>query len=182
MSDAPVVAWDRFSSDPRSQHNAALRASDFDRSLALDALATAYADGRLDREEYDERSTGVQTSKTLGELVTPLRDLAPDPATSGALVLSSPTQLQTRAEQQYAHALRNAITGFLVPSLICWVIWIATSFGGGAFHANYPWPIWVTLGTSIRLIRVALNKQAIIESEKQKVQRKEQRRIEERPR
>ncbi|MGI9157631.1 MAG: DUF1707 SHOCT-like domain-containing protein [Marmoricola sp.] len=180
MSDAAAVAWDRFSSDPRSEHNAALRASDLDRSVALDALASAYADGRLDREEYDERSTVVQTGKTLGELVTPLRDLAPDPATGGALALSSPAAVQTQAEQKYAHVRRNALSGFLVPSLICWVVWIATSLESS--HFNYPWPIWVTLGTSIRLIQVYLNKQAIIESSKEKIQRKEQRRIEERPR
>ncbi len=181
MSDANAVAWERFSNDPRSSENAALRASDLDRSVALDALAQAFGDGRLDRDEYDERSNGVQTSKTLGELVAPLKDLAPDPA-SGALVRSSPSQLQTRAEQKYLRARQGALSGFLIPTLVCWVIWIATSFGSGGFDSYFPWPVFVTLGTAIRLIQVTTNKRAMIESIKEKEQRKEQRRIEERPR
>lgn len=181
MSDPYAVAWERFSNDPRASHNAGLRASDLDRSVALDALSAAFADGRLDRDEYDERSTGVQTSKTLGELVAPLKDLAPDPST-GAVVRASASQLQKRAEQKYRRARQNALTGFLVPNLICWVIWIATSFGDGGFDPYFPWPIFVTLGTAIRLIQVTANKGAIIESIKEKEQRQEQRRIQERPR
>jgi hypothetical protein len=180
MSDPYAVAWERFSNDPRSSHNAGLRASDLDRSVALDALSAAFADGRLDREEYDQRSDGVQTSKTLGELVAPLRDLAPDPA-SGALVRSTPSQLQATAEQKYLRARQGAISGFLIPTLLCWVIWVATSFGDG-FDPYFPWPIFVTVGTSIRLIMLGVNRRAIVDSMKEKEQRKEQRRIEERPR
>lgn len=179
MSDSSAVDWDRFSNDPRPSHNAALRASDLDRSVALDALSAAYADGRLNREEYDERSAAVQTGKTLGELVTPLRDLAPDPST-GAVVLSSGKQLQAQAEQKYLQARRSALTGFLVPNVIVWVVYLATSLGSGGLY--FPWPLFVTMGTVIRLIQVTVNKDAIIESEKRKIQRKEQRRIEERPR
>ncbi|MEP6816895.1 MAG: DUF1707 domain-containing protein [Marmoricola sp.] len=179
MSDTPAVKWDRFSNDPRSPHNAPLRASDLDRSVALDALGSAFADGRLDREEYDERSDRVQTSKTLGELLTPLRDLAPDPA-SGAMVRSSPSQLQAGAEQQFARARQQAFSRFLIPSLICWVIWAVTLVNGGG--TGVPWPVFVTLFTAIRPIQMVLNKQAMIESERQKIQRREQRRIEERPR
>jgi hypothetical protein len=181
MSDASVVAWDRFSHDPRSSQNAALRASDLDRNVALDALSEAYADGRLDRGEYDERSTSVQTGKTLGELASTLRDLAPDPA-SGSMVLSSDRQLQSRAEQRYAQARRNALTAFLIPNLICWAIWVFTSFHEIGFDPVFAWPIFVTLGTSIRLVQVLLNRQSMVESIKAKEQRKEQRRIEERPR
>jgi uncharacterized membrane protein len=179
MSDPYTVAWDRFSNDPRSSHNAPLRASDLDRSVALDALSAAYADGRLNREEYDERSSGVQASKTLGELVAPLRDLAPDPA-SGALVLSSPKQLQALAEEKYVRDRRNAVTGFLAPNLIVWTIWVVSAVASSGFY--FPWPIFVTLFTAIRLIQVTVNKQAIIESQKRKIQRREQRRIDERPR
>jgi len=59
MSDPRPVAWERFSHDPRAVTNAPLRASDLDRNVALDALSAAYADGRLDREEYDERAAAV---------------------------------------------------------------------------------------------------------------------------
>jgi hypothetical protein len=53
------IPWDRFSRDPRVPSYAGLRASD------------------LDREEYDARVAIVQASKTMGELVPPLRDLVP---------------------------------------------------------------------------------------------------------
>ncbi|MDQ6641608.1 MAG: hypothetical protein M3Y66_03835, partial [Actinomycetota bacterium] len=114
----------------------------------------------------------------LGQLVAPLRDLAPAPG-SGAMVRSSPSQLQARAEQKYAYARRNALVGFLIPNLVCWVIWLATGFGMGFY---FPWPIFVTVGTGIRLVQVTLNKQMMIESIKNKEQRREQRRIDERPR
>lgn len=180
MSDAHAVAWDRFSNDPRSSQHAHLRASDLDRSVALDALSAAFADGRLNREEYDERSEAVQTGRTLGQLVAPLRDLAPDPA-SGAVVRSSHSQLQARAEQRYLRARQGALSGFLVLSLISWGIWLATLDGGG-FSANFSWPVLVTVFASVRLVQVTVNRRSMIESIMEKDQRRERRRIEERPR
>ena len=65
------MAWERFSHDPRAEAYAPLRASDLDRNVALDALSAAYADGRLDREEHEQRCSVVQASKTLGDLLAP---------------------------------------------------------------------------------------------------------------
>lgn len=45
-----------------------LRASDTDRERVLRVLRDATADGRLDLEEFEERSTQAQEAKTLGEL------------------------------------------------------------------------------------------------------------------
>ena len=53
--------WDRFPHDPRLEANGPLRASDRDRDVVTDVLATAYSEGRLTREELDER-TGVEVS------------------------------------------------------------------------------------------------------------------------
>ena len=131
MSESSAVEWDRFSHDPRQSAYAALRASDFDRGVALDALSAAFADGRLNREEYDERSAQVQETKTLGQLVTPLRDLAPEQV-GADLVRSSPKLLEQRAETKYVHVRQNALGTFLVPTLICWVVWLATSPGACA--------------------------------------------------
>lgn len=173
MSDA-VVPWDQFSSDPRRDPNAALRASDMDRSVALDALATAYGDGRLDREEYDERSDAIQGSKLLGELVAPLRDLAPEPG-SKALTLSSSADLDRQAKEKYVQERQGAFATFLGPSLVCWVIWAVAGFG-------FPWPLFVSLGTIVRVAQVLVQKQAIIASARRKIEKQELRRIEERPR
>lgn len=45
-----------------------MRASDQDREWAADVLGDAYAVGRLDYEEFDERSTAAFSVRTPGEL------------------------------------------------------------------------------------------------------------------
>ena len=40
-------------------------------------LAEAFADGRLDRQEFDERSDAVGAIRTLGELPGVIADLVP---------------------------------------------------------------------------------------------------------
>ena len=54
-----------------------LRASDSDRARVLDALREAVADGRIDMDEFTERSDRVQAARTLGELPEATADLLP---------------------------------------------------------------------------------------------------------
>ena len=136
MSDPRPVAWERFSHDPRAVTNAPLRASDLDRNVALDALSAAYADGRLDREEYDERAAAVQSTKTLGDLLRYLKDLAPDSGAAG-LVAATPAMIQRRAEQAYVRVRQRALSSFLIPSMICWVIWVM-SFDAEGSTLRFP--------------------------------------------
>ena len=172
MSDSAVIPWERFSHDPRESGNASLRASDADRNVALDILSNGYADGRVDQSEYDERSTTLTGAKTLGELVPPIRDLAPDHA---SLVSRNPELLQAQAEDRYKTIRTQAFAGFLGPSLVCWVIWAVSGFG-------VPWPLFVSLGTIAAVSRVVTNRRGIIENEKRKIQREELRAIERKPR
>lgn len=51
-----------------------MRASDTDREQVAELLCEAYAAGRLNREEFDERSTAACSALTLGEL----QDLSAD--------------------------------------------------------------------------------------------------------
>jgi len=44
------------------------RASDAERNHAIDRLRSAYVEGRLDQEEFDERSRSALTAKTTGQL------------------------------------------------------------------------------------------------------------------
>jgi hypothetical protein len=155
VSQHTPVPWDRFSRDPRIPSYAVLRASDLDRSVALDALAEAYADGRLDREEYDARVTSAQASKTMGELVPLLRDLVPD---------SAPADLQQQALEGYRSDRREAFFAFLVPSLITWAIWL----GSGGF----PWPVFVSVITLVNVLRVSANKQQIVAQKREKLERR----------
>ena len=57
--------------DPR------LRLSDADRDQAIARLSEHYAAGRLDKDEFDERSDAVWTARTQGDLAPIFVDLAP---------------------------------------------------------------------------------------------------------
>lgn len=53
----------------------ALRASDADRDQVATVLSTAYAEGRLTRDEHDERLSQVMAAKTFEELIPLTQDL-----------------------------------------------------------------------------------------------------------
>lgn len=69
--------WAEFQHDPRSSSYGGMRASDADRDIVRRALGDAYADGRIDRDELDERTDSTNATRTLGELVPLLADLVP---------------------------------------------------------------------------------------------------------
>jgi hypothetical protein len=52
-----------------------LRASDADRDQVATLLSTAYAEGRLTREEHEERIDQLMTAKTFDDLIPITRDL-----------------------------------------------------------------------------------------------------------
>jgi hypothetical protein len=52
-----------------------LRASDADREQVATVLSTAYAEGRLTREEHDERIDQLMTARTFGDLIPITHDL-----------------------------------------------------------------------------------------------------------
>lgn len=60
-----------YAPDPR------LRLSDADRDEAIARLSEHYAAGRLDKDEFDERSDAVWTARTQGDLGPLFADLAP---------------------------------------------------------------------------------------------------------
>ena len=59
----------------------AIRVSDRDRDAAAHVLQAAFAEGRLDDDEFDQRMRAALTAKTHAELDTVLADL---PAVAGA--------------------------------------------------------------------------------------------------
>jgi hypothetical protein len=150
-----------------------MRASDRDRDVVLQVLGEGYADGRLDKDEYDARAASTSTAKTLGELAPIIADLVPEVPVGRdqELLHLSPEQLRANAVRQYESSRRHAISGMVIPSVITIVIWFATSFGGG-WHWQFPWPLFVVLGTGINLLRVLLHKQDIIEEERLRLERK----------
>jgi hypothetical protein len=164
--------WSRFEHDPRDPAYAGMRASDRDRAVVHDVLSEAYAEGRLDREELDDRTTTVDGAKTYADLVPPIRDLAFDAGPQK----SSPARrsdLERSARLYYGDKLRDAIFGFLVPNLIVWLIWFLSG------HNYFAWPIFVSIPTGLNLLRVASSRGQIIESRIQKLERREEKAIEE---
>jgi uncharacterized membrane protein len=165
--------WREFDHDPRHPEHAPMRASDADRDIVLRTLGEAYAEGRLDREEYDERSDAVAGAKTLGELPEVLADLVP---TSAVVPYVGAGALDTRSiEEQsigkWEKSRRDAVMGFLIPTVVCWVSWGLTMFGG------FPWPIFATIGSGFPLIAMTVQKKDMIESNKRRIVRKQEREL-----
>lgn len=69
-----------------------LRASDTDREQVATLLSTAYAEGRLTREEHDERLDQVMAARTFDQLIPITHDLVPVTAPAAApLAASNPS-------------------------------------------------------------------------------------------
>jgi hypothetical protein len=164
--------WGSFAMDPRQPAFANLRASDQDREVLRALLATAYADGRLDREEFDERSDRVTSARLLGDLPAIVDDLVPTaPATApGTALAPVPSDdLVARARRRYESDRREALVGFLGPSLICVAIWAAVMFGG------FFWPAFVIAGTGINLVQTLVRRQDIIDRHLRRLEKKQAR-------
>ena len=183
MTPTDPAVWARFTQDPRTPSAAGLRAADRDRDVVLQVLSEGYADGRLDRQEYDERAETASRTKTLGELPPLIADLVPDTPTGPGreLATASPRDLDQRAVAAYQARRRNALSGMLVPTVITFVIWFAINFGPNGWQFSFPWPVFVLLGTGINLIRVLVHKQDLILEEREKLEKKRRRALEQPP-
>lgn len=166
---ASLSVWDEFAFDPRSSQYGGLRASDADREVVHRALGGAYADGRLTREEFDQRSDAVLRARTLAELPALLADLIPVPEQPARVPATSgdAAELQARAVAAYRSNVREAAWGFVSASLVCWVIWGVTSGPGG-----FPWPVFVMLGTGLNLLRLLVMRGNEVEEQRRRLERK----------
>ena len=172
--------WGEFERDPRHGANADLRASDRDRDVVREVVATAYAEGRLTHEEFEERTDQVNAARTLGDLPGLVSDLVPVGSDASPVVRVAPQQLRKQAEEQYVRSRHQALLAMLFPTIICWTIWIAV--GLGADGTWFPWPLFVTLGTGWRWFSMISNKEVAIQQIQhdlaKKLERKERRRLE----
>jgi hypothetical protein len=73
-----------------------LRASDQDRDRAAEVLKTGYAEGRLDKDEYDTLLGQVYSARTVGDLVT-LTSQLPGGGTALLPVPAGPPKTNSRA-------------------------------------------------------------------------------------
>jgi len=148
-----------------------MRASDRDRAVVHDLLAAAYAEGRLDREELDERTGAVTAAKTYAELLPPIRDLTVDAAPVPLTRMPS-GDLERQARLYYGEKLREAFFGFLIPNLIVWAIWFMAGHGG------FVWPIFVLIPTGANLARVLASRREIVDRRIEKLQRRQAKELE----
>lgn len=128
--------WEQFSANPRLNSNRNVRASDADRDVATDLIGEAYADGRLDAQEHDERISRAMAVRTMGEFVPLLEDLRP----SRARTPEPPTQV----------AARISVQGWVGLAILFNLIWLFTCLTAG--HLLYYWPMWPMLGTAVPVI------------------------------
>lgn len=169
--------WSRFDHDPRLPAHQHLRAADRDRDVISEVLTQAFAEGRLDRDELDERQDRLREARTLGELPPLVRDLVSDQVSRRR----PSSVLREEAEARYRQRLVGAFGGFLVPTLICWVVWLSVMLGGNG--TSFPWPLFVTIGTAMGPIGVLANgKQRQVAQIQRELEEKEDRREERRRR
>ncbi|QBR91021.1 DUF1707 SHOCT-like domain-containing protein [Nocardioides euryhalodurans] len=176
MTD-PDQVWSAFSGDPRDPALAGMRASDADREVVHQVLTEAYADGRLDREELESRTTETQAARTLGDLLPPLEGLV---AARRSATLVPEARIAERALESWRKDRREALWGLLSVSAIVWTIWLAGSFGGDGFDPYFPWPLFVTMAAALNLGRIQFQRDQIVSDEKRRLEKKRRKEIEKR--
>jgi hypothetical protein len=144
-------AWVAFRHDPREHPT--LRAADVDREVVRAILSEAYADGRLAVVEHDDRTTSLWQARTLGELTPLIADLVP-PAGPGP---TKPGPAEPRASDPNRadppRDVRRQLTGFLLPSLICVLLWARAA-------PHLFWPAWVMAYTGLPLLHTLTGRSA----------------------
>lgn len=173
--------WSSFTRDPRLSGHAALRASDADREVVRQVLTEAYADGRLDRDEFDVRSTDIGAARTLGDIPGLVEDLVPPtavPALASGSGVMTDAQLHERAVAEWRSDRREALWGFLAASLICWTIWFVGSWGSDGFDPYFPWPLFVMLGTGLNVGRTQFQRHEMIASELRRLEKERRKQLE----
>jgi uncharacterized membrane protein len=80
----PALGYDAGSSYGRAVGPPGMLAADADRERAIDALKAGFAEGRLTRAEYDDRTARVYAARFYGQLVTLTADLPAGPFVSPA--------------------------------------------------------------------------------------------------
>lgn len=164
--------WSSFTHDPRDARLAPLRASDHDRAVVQQMLADAYADGRLDRAEYDERSRRAAEIRLLGDIHPLLGDLvASQPVLGRDLARATPADLQRRAEEAWQRKRREAAYSFLGVGSLTVAIWLATSFRDGAFEPYFFWPAFPIVFALLHLVRTATSRREIVQAEVNRLER-----------
>jgi hypothetical protein len=112
-----------------------MRASDDDRERTVEVLRDAYAAGRLDLDEFDERTTAAYSAKTWGDLRELTSDLPAEPrlgADLSATAQEAPEPSAVDAGVQYESRRP------FVPMLPMALVWLAIAAAAHTSAAVIP--------------------------------------------
>jgi hypothetical protein len=139
------------SPEPHSLEPNSLRAGNEDREKVVAQLNTAFAEGRLDVAELDERVAAAYRAKTMGELVPLTADL---PAQYAASPVRRPApRPPARVENAGGHPTRWAgVAGGFGLFLLNVLIWGVVSISSR--DLVYFWPIWTAIPMVLALVGV----------------------------
>jgi hypothetical protein len=118
-----------------------LRVGDADRDDVIIVLREAFAEGRLDQAEFEDRLGRAQIAKTYADLTALTVDLPPsNEAVPERSTVGVHTGAVERAEKE-RRDMKAAWASWLSVGVLVNIIWFATWMGSGP--APYYWPIWV---------------------------------------
>ena len=101
---------------------------------------------------------------SLGYRLTPQRQLVLQAIET--LGHATPDEIHRRAVAAWRSDVRDAAAGFLIPSIICLVIWSLVMWG------EFFWPGFVMLGTGINLLQTAFRRNDLIATHERKLEKK----------
>jgi hypothetical protein len=121
-----------------------VRAGNTDREKVVARLNTAFAEGRLDVTELDERVAAAYGAKTLGELVPLTADLPAEqpyrPGPGAAPARRERTPARTRRGDDHRWVPVGAMVGVFLLNVLIWAAIAITSDDGPYF-----WPVWLLI-------------------------------------
>ncbi|HEV8025016.1 MAG TPA: DUF1707 domain-containing protein [Candidatus Nanopelagicales bacterium] len=116
-------------------NNPELRVGDAERDSTIAVLREAFAEGRLDQAEFDDRLGRAHIAKTVADLSELTVDL---PGAASADLASAGDRNEANKERR---DLKSAWASWLGVGVLVNIIWFGTWMGDGP--APYYWPIWV---------------------------------------
>lgn len=123
-----------------------MRAADHDRAAVMASLGSAYEQGRLSLDEYDERVRQATRARRYGELAELTEDLPAGPVDS--------TLAAGRGSAEPGDT-RTWVRGGVNVVFLSFSVWLVMAVTQGV-DAVYPWWIWVAAGWGVGLLGVRL--------------------------
>ncbi len=115
-----------------------LRVSDAERQGVVERLNAAFAEGRLEMAELEERVAAAYAAKTVGDLRPLILDLPLERSTELA-----PARPAGRVERSQGDGTGSAVAAMTGVFLVNVLIWAAVSVGNR--ELIYFWPVWLLI-------------------------------------